>query len=609
MPILPEGFELETKSIPIPEGFEIVKKEPGIMQSVSDFFTGADRETRATEELPELTQGGLLFGEDQSARARSALAISSATNPQEIAKILQNNHPNAIGIQYDEKGNILAANNKTGVKVVLNKPGLSQMDLMQGLGLAAAFTPAGRVAGGALKVGMASGVTSAALEGLQALGGGDFDASLVVLDTVTAGVLDKAFTVAKSTGRKINDVLKDQGVDVGQLLQKARQGGDLTPQATTKISQAQQQGTQLTKAQATQDFAASEAEQTLLKSVSPEGIQARKFADQQQIDLQAASNKYLEQFGGSARLQEARGELTDITAREKGGQIQTALRDIKEMTRREVSDLYTLAGETAGRELPLNNPSLVNIADDAIINLPVTDATEKTMNTALAKFGLIGDRVEKSSRNKTNIFDGDQKIVISGDVTPLTLANSEQFRQALNKAVSDDRTGAAKGVIVELDNQIESIIKQGAEGGRTGAFKTARDAFAKQKEMFSAKDVVQNLTEFKKGTGTDFVDPESVISKIAKGDKSVTNIKKVKQLLLKDPTPESRIAWKSIQAETAGDILSQAINKDTLDISGARLNTAIKKFKPEALRELLGRKQFAELKKLQKAVTKKEKHY
>jgi len=98
------------------------------------------------------------------------------------------------------------------------------------------------------------------------------------------------------------------------------------------------------------------------------------------------------------------------------------------------------------------------------------------------------------------------------------------------------------------------------------------------------------LVGFKKGTKTPVIDPETVIAKIVKGDKSVTNIRKIKQILLENPSETSKKAWRSIQAETVGDILSQAINKDTLEISGARLNSAMKKYRPEALRELLGKK-------------------
>lgn len=605
----------------------IAPQEQGLLSQAGEFITGSERQTRATRELPEIGAGGLLFGEDKARAAAITPALLTATDPQEMAKILQSNFEN-IGIQSDEKGNLIAANNKTGTKVVLNKPGVSQIDILQGLGIAAAFTPAGRVAG-AVKLGGAAGATSAGIEALQALSGGEFDASQVAIDAVTAGVLDKAFEVAKSTGRSIRNVLRDdakidpdqilksfdpRGVtsrefgkrplgvrDIPETVQRATQA-DLTPEALQRIRQAEAQGIQLTRAQATGDFGASEAEQTLLKSVSPEGVQARKFVEEQQLQLKQATEKFTEQFGGSARFAEAAGETVADTARGKGELIQDVLLERKELGRQEVSELYTLAGQTAGEALPLNNVSIVEIADDIIVNRPITPEVEKSINTALAKFGLIGDSVEQSTRNKFKVFDGDQTITITGDVTPLTLNNAEDFRKALNKAVGADQTGSAKAVVSELDKQIATVIDQGVEGGRTTAFKTAREAAKEQIQTFKAKDVIEDLTSFKRGTSTPKVDPETVINKIAKGDKAVTNIRKLKKVLLDSPTEQSKRAWKSIQAETVGDILAQAINKDTLEISGARLNSAMKKIKPEALRELLGKKQFGELKLLQSVI-------
>lgn len=578
------------------------------------------------EAIPELGQAGLLSGQDKLKAAAITPALLTTTNPRELGQILTSNFPD-IGIQETKEGVIIATNNQTGARAVLNKPGLSQLDIIQGLGIAAAFTPAGRVATtGALVARTA--VTSGLNEAVQALSGGEFNAEQVAIDAVTAGVLDKAFEVAKATGRGIRDVLRnDAKIDPDQVLksfepqgfvsrfakpkvpdepvsktvQKATQA-DLTPEALAKIRQAKQVDVQLTKAQATGDFGASEAEQTLLKSVSPEGAEARKFADAQQEQLKTAAKTFTDKFGGSARLTEATGELADITSRDKGDQIQAALQDIEILTRKEVSDLYKEAAETAGEAIPLDNTSLVDIADNIIVNRPITPEVEKSINTALAKFGLIGDSVKKSTRNKFKVIDGDETITITGEVTPLTLKNAEEFRKSLNKAVGADQTGSAKIVVGELDRQINKIIEEGAEQGRTGAFKVAREAFADQRAKFNAKDIIQDLVGFKKGTKTPIVDPETVITKIAKGDKSVTNIRKIKKILLETPTEQTKRAWRSIQAETVGDILSQAINKDTLEMSGARLNSAIKKYRPEALRELLGKKQFAELKRLQQTI-------
>jgi hypothetical protein len=587
-----------------------------------------EQQAQRLEALPELGRGGLLAGQDPLTGAAITPALLTTTDPREVGQILTTQFPGVIGITETKEGELIATNNETGAKVSLNKPGLSQLDIVQGLGLAAAFTPAARVATtGALVAGTA--ITSGINEAVQALSGGEFNAEQVAIDAVTVGLLDKAFEVAKATGRSIQDVLrKDVGVDpeailktfrpdqrvtstfatqpvppsgVGATLEKISQEG-ITPEALQRIRQAEQQGIQLTRAQALQKFGPAEAEQTLLKSISPEGERARQFVEGQQEQLKSAADVFTQKFGGSARFKEAIGESVEDTARGKGELIQDVLLERKELGRKEVSELYTLAGETAGDALPLNNSSIVEISDDVIVNRPITPEVEKSINTALAKFGLIGDSVEKSTRNKFKVLDGDQTIIIAGDVTPLTLSNAEDFRKALNKAVGADQTGSAKLVVSELDKQIATIVEQGVESGRTGAFKTAREAAREQFETFSAKDIVEDLTSFKRGTSTPKLDPETVINKIAKGDKSVTNIRKVKSVLLTNSTKQTRQAWRSIQAEAVGDILGQAINKDTLDISGARLNSAMKKFKPEALRELLGKKKFTELKNLQKII-------
>jgi hypothetical protein len=627
------GGQVEQRAEPV--------NEKGFMQGVSDFFSGNDRATPNTQNLPEIGQGGLLFGEDKGKAALITPALLSATDPEEMAKILQGNFEN-VGIVRDQNGNVFAANNNTGARVVLNKPGLSRIDLIQGLGIASLFTPAG-AAQGSLRVASAAGATSAAIEGAQEVSGGDFSFQQVVIDTVAAGLLDKAFEIAKATGRKIKDVLKNdvkidpdialkdvdpaiikatddlidaanpesttQAIDpnIGPQLREASQP-NLTPEATAKIQQAEEFGTQITKAQATGDFASSEAEQTLLKSVSSEGSQARSFADQQQEQLKSAAETFTKKFGGSARLAEATGDLAELNVRDKGAQIQAALLDIQDLTRKEVSTLYTQAGDTVGEAIPLDNASIVEIADDIIVNRPITPEVEKSINTALAKFGLIGDSVEKSTRNKFKVMDGDQAITIAGDVTPLTLQNAEAFRTALNKAVGADQTGSAKVVVAALDRQVNDIIEQGANAvtgagkNRVEAFRVARDAFKDQREKFSAKDVIQDLVGFKSGTSTPMVDPETVITKIVKGDKAVSNIIKIKKILLETPTKDTKIAWRSIQAEAVGDILGQAINKDTLQISGARLNSSMKKYQPEALQELLGKAPYAELKRLQETI-------
>lgn len=166
------------------------QSEPGVLDKIGNFFTGADRETRATKELPELQNSGLLAGLDIDPLKAAQISATLATtlDPEEMSKILRAASPD-IGIQQDEKGNWLAANNKTGARAVLNKPGVSGMDGLQLAGAAALYAPSGGAAGAlgvtgvkaAAALGGAAALTEAGIQGAQAAAGGTFDASDVAM--------------------------------------------------------------------------------------------------------------------------------------------------------------------------------------------------------------------------------------------------------------------------------------------------------------------------------------------------------------------------------------------------------------------------------------------
>ena len=159
-------------------------------QQFQEGFPMRPEETRAAQQLPEIGQGGLLAGEDSVRAAAVAPALLTATDPQEMASILTSNFPN-IGIAQDPGGNLIAANNATGAQVVLNQPGLSQLDLLQGLGIASAFFPAsagisGTSRGALTQLAGRSAATQAAIEGVQAVSGGEFDPEQVIGAAVAA---------------------------------------------------------------------------------------------------------------------------------------------------------------------------------------------------------------------------------------------------------------------------------------------------------------------------------------------------------------------------------------------------------------------------------------
>ena len=100
--------------------FQAQPEEPSFMDTVKDMFTGESRETRATRELPELESAlvggdasGFLSTMDPMDAAKVAGAIAITEDPNERASILKAASPD-FEIQYDEKGNVIAANNRTG---------------------------------------------------------------------------------------------------------------------------------------------------------------------------------------------------------------------------------------------------------------------------------------------------------------------------------------------------------------------------------------------------------------------------------------------------------------------------------------------------------------
>ena len=181
-----------------PTGQPAPAEEPGVLDKLGTMITGSDRQTRATQELPELQNSGLLAGLDIPPAKRAAItaALITMTDPKEIAQTLTSLSPD-IGIQQDEKGNLIAANNATGARAVINKPGVSGLDALQGGALGAAFAPTGRAAalvgGGiarqAATLGATSALTQAAIEGGQQAAGGEFNTGDIALAGATGAAV------------------------------------------------------------------------------------------------------------------------------------------------------------------------------------------------------------------------------------------------------------------------------------------------------------------------------------------------------------------------------------------------------------------------------------
>jgi hypothetical protein len=341
---------------------------------------------------------------------------------------------------------------------------------------------------------------------------------------------------------------------------------NLDPVAAARMSRADEQGIPLTTAQATQDFAQQEAEQTLKAGISSESVAARSQAEGQQESIRAAQETFERGFG----------EMSDREAR--GGIVQSALRDMEKQGARNVSDLYNQASKIAGDNAPINNAAILDVVDDQMLR-PVDDKVVTSLESLLGKFGIIEGEVSQAGRFNQIIDSAGNKVKFRGEQTPLNLDNAEDFRKGLNQIRGADQSGAVSNVIKSLDDQVESVVKDMSAGSaRTEAFQAARGAAREQKQTFSQKDIIQNLVGYKKGTATDIIQPDRVIQSILSGANTVGNLKRVKSTLMSNPTNKTVDAWKSIQAQGVADLFGKSINPSTGDISGARLKSAIKEF-------------------------------
>lgn len=204
-------------------GFDISTAQPVQPQQVEAI------QQQRVEALPELGGGGLLAGQDPAVGAAITPALLTTTNPVETGNILTSSFPGVIGVTQTKEGEFIATNNETGVRVSLNKPGLSQLDIVQGLGIAAAFTPAARAAviPGAIarRAGtgaVAAGATQAVIEAGQTQAGGQFDPGEVALAAGLGGAAELAAPLVAPAARAVGRAVRGAGQAV------ARTAGDVS---------------------------------------------------------------------------------------------------------------------------------------------------------------------------------------------------------------------------------------------------------------------------------------------------------------------------------------------------------------------------------------------
>lgn len=365
-----------------------------------------------------------------------------------------------------------------------------------------------------------------------------------------------------------------------------------------RFAEAQEEGVTLTRGEAEQDFGVQNDEQSLKALATREGEEARQFKDQQQEQIKDAVERFRSGFG----------EM-ETPAAERGAAVREAVEDLRDRGKAGVTALYKHAEELGGEGLRLDTDEIVGAAKRALVEADVPDQVKNVIRQELARFRLLGKDATTAEDGLTTVkLDDGRKVQFYGEPQELTVSNAEAFRKAISaQYLTDGPRKISQQIKTALDDALENAMESAAASETKGpvgqAYKAARAAHQEQKKTFAAKDVVQRVIDYKKGTDTAVLAPERVISEIlGSGEKAVTNLRKVKAVLLSKPTPKSKQAWAAIQAQGLADIFGQAVNVQTRAISGARLNSAIAKFGETKLKVLLSETDFNQLMKLRRII-------
>ena len=376
------------------------------------------------------------------------------------------------------------------------------------------------------------------------------------------------FTDAGSLTNEGRRALDDLGMtqeEFGRIYTSLDQ--NLDPVQAARQARAEGHGVTLSQGEVTQDFATQEAEATLRSGLGQQSQAARAADTLKQEQLAASQDSFIRGLGDISGGRDV-----------AGGQVQGALRETQELGRKEVSELYDLAKNLPGDQSPLDSAALVDTIDDEVIGRGAEPAVINSLESLMAKYGMIDGTIEKAGRFNNVVSSDGSRVKFKGEQTPINLDNAEDFRKGLNRLLPNDQSGTVSQVINKLDSIVDETIGGLTSGtAKNEAFQVARAAARQEFKKFSQKDIVDRLVSFKKGTSTDQIPPDVVMDRIYQGAEGLTNIRQIKKVLMDNPNNKTADAWRSIQAQSVADLFADSVNPATGDISGSRLKSAIKR--------------------------------
>lgn len=468
------------------------KSDPSTWERVKNVFTGGDRQTRATEELPELLFSGILSDVPRTKVMAIAPALTTTFDPSEQADIIQSNVPH-IRRQQDEKGNIILVNENTGAYAMVNKPGLSLQDVQQGAAVAAEYYPASLAAQGGkrltanmAKVGAASGATETVNQTVQAASGGSFGpaeigtvavggAAFEGIGTILARALTPIFNKTDDITPEIRQAFHESAAEVGldptqmtdDVIQSYFEG---SRQATRNVPEGEF-GIRYTQGQRAGDLTQQATEERLRRG--PSGTARRRmeqFSEAQGEDIMAARG----------RITEGMGEGIPIDRPvEAGERVIEGVRGAARAAERAVDDAY---GEVGSASLKLEGQRGM--------------ATRLQRVAFARQFDMHPETAPMTARTMGELREMQWFLDDVGGRAPRpNLRHLERFRQRLNKRINAaDKEDFRQMTQIkrEYDNYLRRAADHSLFSGDETALRQLRDAsglHADYMRSFTQQDV------------------------------------------------------------------------------------------------------------------------
>lgn len=509
--------------------------------SLWNTLSGNDRETNATRELPELADIGVegLLGperfktlSDKLGGVNIAAGLLTSFRPTEAVKILSEASGGELQVRPDEAGNIILSID--GREAILNKPGMSKMDLFQLGAVTSAFWPTGKVVqtGGGIianmvKMAGAGAATQGVIEAQQASAGGDFDAGDVGMSGIMAGGFQGVFqglaqrilpairqkitsgsaipdeiriefrAAAEKAGMSADDVTDD-------LIRESLARADDRPMTTTEMLGQQGEaefGVPLTRGQRSLDPAQLSFEDSA--RVGMRGNKAQRTLLNFQDDVQRPAVD-----AAKDALEESVGPLDGRA----GGVIKQGVREAEQVADEAVGAAYEAVGDAT-------------LSADGVRGLflsmkQITRSTE--FDNTLPETAKVLTEINKALRTVQKAVKGTGGIRLKD----VDLNRLEQMRRRLNTHLGSAQ-GSDKRQVTLIKRQFDDYIDTAVQNALFSGDEQAISALKNSRGLFSeyAKKFRANPQKARSGRGTvDGDKPGKIIEKIVEADPSDTEV-------------------------------------------------------------------------------------